>query len=60
MLDGLEAMMGPNEHKRQLERLRTALNKFNDETGGCRTREADVAFYEAWSAMTVMAAEVAA
>ena len=52
--------MGPNEHKRQLERLRTALNKFNDETGGCRTREADVAFYEAWSALTVMAAEVAA
>lgn len=49
--------MDMKEIQRQLIRMRLAMGKFNDETGGCRTREADVAFYDAWGALTVLEAE---
>ena len=45
------------ELRRQVARLRTALNTVNDETGGCRTREADVAIYDAFGALAVIASE---
>lgn len=52
--------MDMHEMRRQVSRLRAALNAANDETGPMRTREADVHMYEAFGALARLEAETRA
>ncbi len=49
--------MHDDELKRQLGRMRTALEALGEETGDTRSRAADVAYYDAWGVMCGMEAD---